>query len=272
MHRFHRPIEGETGYVPQDEKAVKANMSSLAQIVSCMTKVSRETMADVDSWYQTAAPATPLTPYPESEVLPTGLTASHLKYLAKYLSPSYLSASNLERLAGQFVEGSEVVMHNFLNTELVSRVKAELETEDAKYSQFEGRIADQDFGERSGWTLKGPASKHRYLSLNSKKGLKASTPVLQSILTELYPSPAFRAWLQVISSLVVLAYTVEARRFRKGLDYTLAHGEPKDAQPRLDGTLGLSWWATEAQEQGENENDETDIGGWEVSYRGMQGN
>jgi hypothetical protein len=202
--------------------------------------------------------------------LPTGLTASHLKYLAKFLSPSYLSATNLERLAGQFVEGSEVVMHNFLKIDLATKLKEELQAEDSKYAQFGPRIADQDFGEGQGWTLQGPASKHRYLSLDPEGGASSATPTLHAVLTQLYPSTAFRAWLQVVSSLVVLAHTSEARRFRKGLDYTLAHGEDKDSQPRLDGVLGLTWWGEDKQVEGAEE--KPDVGGWEVSgeNRGLQ--
>ncbi len=210
---------------------------------------------------QTSTPPAPLIPYPESEPMPTGLTASHLKYLSRFLSASYLSASNLERLAGQFVEGSEVVMHNFLNAEVAARVKAELQTADEQYTTCNGRIPPQDFGISDDWELQGPASKHRFLGL-SADAKQTTTPALQSLLTELYPSTAFRAWLQVVSSLVVLSHACEARRFRKGLDYTLASGEGADGQPRLDGTLGLTWWGAYKEQDGE---DEQDVGAWEAS-------
>jgi len=49
---------------------------------------------------------------------------------------------------------------------------------------------------------------------------------------------AFRAWLAIVSNVLPLGYAVEARRFRPGLDYTLATSEEKEA--RLDVVLGLT--------------------------------
>lgn len=54
----------------------------------------------------------------------------------------------------------------------------------------------------------------------------------------LFPSPAFRAWLGIVSSLVPMRHHVEARRFRPGLDYTLATSEENET--RLDVCLGLT--------------------------------
>ena len=207
-------------------------------------------------------------PYPTDVSPPTGLTAAQLKHLSKSLSPSYLNSETLERLAGQFVEGSEVVMHNFLKPEIAKAIKAEVTKVDSEdYAPFvkDGfkLVPSHETGETEEWQLEGPASKHRYLGLNSRATSSTRTPTIKSVLTELYPSPAFRAWLSVVSSLVVLAYRAEARRFRKGLDYTLANGEEREGEPRLDGVLGLTWWAKEETE--EEDDDEQDVGGWEVS-------
>jgi hypothetical protein len=214
-----------------------------------------------------------MTTYPEDVPPPTGLTSANLKHLSKYLAPSYLNATTLERLAGQFVEGSEVVMHNFLKPEIAEKIKQETQTldtteyapytlENEKYSL----IPAQDLGESDAWQLQGPSSKHRYLSLQTGADATSSkTPTLHAVLKDLYPSDAFRAWLSVVSSLVVLAYRVEARRFRKGLDYTLAAGEEREGEPRLDAVLGLTWWRQ--GKETEDEDDEKDVGGWEVSSR-----
>ena len=209
-----------------------------------------------------------MNPYPESEPVPTGLTSAQLKYLSTYLSPSYLVPETLERLAGQFVAGSEVLMHNFLKPDVANAIKAEVtKVDEEDYAPFskDGKtlVTTHDVGESSEWRLEGPASKHRYLSLSAEKQSSVRTPTLSTVLNELYPSPAFRAWLSVVSSLVPLAYRAEARRFRKGLDYTLANGEDKEGDSRLDAVLGLTWWAKEdADDEAE---DEQDVGGWEVS-------
>jgi hypothetical protein len=221
---------------------------------------------------KTSTPAKPMIPYSTDVAPPTGLTAAQLKHLSKYLSPSYLNSETLERLAGQFVEGSEVVMHNFLKPEIAKAIKAEVTKVDADdYAPYtkDGKklVPAHETGESDEWKLEGPASKHRYLGLSVDAQSAARTPTIRSVLTDLYPSPAFRAWLSVVSSLVVLAYRAEARRFRKGLDYTLANGEEREGEPRLDGVLGLTWWAKEETEE-ENE-DEQDVGGWEVCQRSI---
>jgi hypothetical protein len=216
-------------------------------------------------------PAKPLISYPENEAPPSGLTAAHMKHLAKYISPSYLNAETLERLAGQFTESSEVVMHNFLKPEIANAIKAEtikVDTEDyAPFAKDGFRLVpDHATGESDEWTLEGPSSKHRYLSLSHATPTSARTPTIKNVLTDLYPSEAFRAWLGVVSTLVSLAYRTEARRFRRGLDYTLANGEEQEGEPRLDGTLGLTWWAKDDTEDAEVGENEQDVGGWEVNF------
>ncbi len=61
---------------------------------------------------------------------------------------------------------------------------------------------------------------------------------MRGLQDELFTSPAFRAWLAIVSRLMPIRHAVEARRFRPGLDYTLATSEEKEA--RLDVVLGLT--------------------------------
>ena len=51
--------------------------------------------------------------------------------------------------------------------------------------------------------------------------------IMRSLQDELFPSRAFRACLAIVSRLLPLRYAVEARKFRPGLDYTLAMSEDK---------------------------------------------
>ena len=62
--------------------------------------------------------------------------------------------------------------------------------------------------------------------------------IVRSLQDELFPSAAFRAWLAGVSSVLPLSWAAEARRFRPGLDYTLATSEEREA--RLDVVLGLT--------------------------------
>ncbi|WWD06264.1 hypothetical protein V865_004353 [Kwoniella europaea PYCC6329] len=233
---FHRPTKGEDGYEPLDREKLKAELSSLAQI--------------------TAAPTIPFTPYTSEP--PVGLKPSDLTFLADFIAPSYLTVPTLEKLSGQFAEASEIVLHNFLAPAVAAKLKAETESVD-KRDYPNDLIPAQDLGEGDGWVIQGPASKHRYLNLT---GNSTSTPVFQSIHQVLFPSEAFRAWLSVVSSLAPLGRRTEGRRFRKGLDYTLANGEDGKGDARLDVSFGATWWA-DVPSGSDEEETLVDHGGWE---------
>jgi len=192
---------------------------------------------------------------------PAGLSSSHLSFLSKYLGPSYLSASTLEKLCGQFEAASEIVLHNFLATSIAEKLKEEAKRIDIREYPSKAAIVPQDLGEGSGWSLQGPSSKHRYLTLD-RKASDTATPIMQDILTNLLPSEAFRAWLGVVSSLTPMAHRTEARRFRKGLDYTLAAGEERSGEARLDVWLGATWWA-DVPVASDAEEALLEEGGWE---------
>ncbi|WWC57664.1 uncharacterized protein I303_100197 [Kwoniella dejecticola CBS 10117] len=233
---FHRPTKGEEGYEPLDREKLKAELSSLAQI--------------------TAAPSIPFTPYTAEP--PAGLKPSDLSFLADFIAPSYLTVPTLEKLSGQFAEASEIVLHNFLKPSLAAQLKSETQNVD-KRDYPNNLIPSQDLGEGDGWIIQGPASKHRYLNIT---GSSSSTPIFQSIRQVLFTSEAFRAWLSVVSSLAPLGYRAEGRRFRKGLDYTLANGEDGKGEARLDVSLGATWWA-DVPSGSDEEETLVDHGGWE---------
>jgi prolyl 3-hydroxylase /prolyl 3,4-dihydroxylase len=104
---------------------------------------------------------------------------------------------------------------------------------------------------------------------------------MRKLQDEFFPSEAFRAWLAVVSRLLPLGYAAEARRFRPGLDYTLATSE--EMETRLDVCLELTpeiVGQEEAQIKGkgkgkEEEQEEPEEtawqsgkwGGWEVRFR-----
>lgn len=134
------------------------------------------------------------------------------------------------------------------------------------------------------WQVKGPPHKWRYCTLAPQPpGGKREAVVPRSAQTsvdgivrclqdELFPSHAFRAWLAHVSSVLPMRHAVEARRFRPGLDYTLATSEEREA--RLDVVLGLTpEVGADAGAGGKEREDEDEVkgwqsgewGGWEVS-------
>lgn len=151
------------------------------------------------------------------------------------------------------------MLHNFLHPDLAARIKAETQAADKRDYTDPLVMPDQKTGEGDGWVIQGPTSKHRYMSLSAPT---TSTPSLSTVLKELLPSEAFRAWLSVVSSLAPLGHRTEARRFRRGLDYTLAAGEGSASEARLDVWLGATWWA-DVEAGTDEEETLVENGGWD---------
>jgi hypothetical protein len=133
------------------------------------------------------------------------------------------------------------------------------------------------FSPNSNWTIRGPPHKWRYCTLSPKPQhkLEAVTPrsahvssdeIMRSLQDELFPSDAFRAWLAIVAGLVPVGWICEARRFRPGLDYTLATSEAIEA--RLDVVLGLTPEVFDTKGSRGHSKDTnwrgSEWGGWEV--------
>ena len=187
----------------------------------------------------------------------------------------------MQTLASRFIQESSLELHSFLNNPLAAALEyrlRDLDTRDGLGQNRVGIIPSHTVGASAGWSIKGPPHRWRYCTLKPPEdGVKvaasprAHTPsvdeIMRSLQDELFPSPAFRAWLAIVSRLLPLRYAVEARRFRPGLDYTLATSEDKEA--RLDVILGLV-----PPEKGREQSTDSDsmeesklaqVGGWDVS-------
>jgi hypothetical protein len=193
----------------------------------------------------------------------------------------------MNALAARFVEESSLELHSFLCTKLADKLENglhEVDAADGLDQDRKGRIPPHNAGMSSGaWTIKSPPHKWRYCVLKphvygppeeftSQVKQSSSDETVRSLQDELFPSNAFRAWLSIVSRLLPLKYAVEGRRFRPGLDYTLATSEEKEA--RLDVVLGLTPdVGTNAKgEANEMDGEEEprgwqagEWGGWEVS-------
>lgn len=235
------------------------------------------------------------TPYPEplSLPLPTVPSSSDLAYLSKYLNSAYTSPKIIGHLRSQFVETSHLVLSDFLSptiaTELESLVKAkDLEVEKGRRGvevngQKVNLIPAHSTGESSeqGWTVVGPPHLQRYLSLSSTAPSSTAAERLETLLREiqsLFQSNAFAALLACLTSLLPVAHTTNIRRFRPGLDYTLARGEPageaedgegEGPQAKLDVGLYLTPKQEKEEDQGIWEGGEA--GAWDIWLVGDEG-
>ena len=220
-------------------------------------------------------------PYPSAGEPPlpgSSLAHDHIAFLSRFVNPVYLEPRTIRALAARFVEESSLELHAFLCAPIAAALEAALRAADAQDGLGAARagcIPPHDSGTASGaWTLKGPPHKWRYCVLQPVPDTAGPEEIVRRLQDELFPSAAFRAWMATVSSLVPLGYAVEARRFRPGLDYTLATSEEKEA--RLDVVLGLTPGVEGAEAGGKGKGKESaaevaargweagEWGGWEV--------
>lgn len=257
---FHAAQPGEDGY---EGEAVQPLPSSREQLVSgpvghgtdclreglivCLT-VQASTSTDFKSYSESEAP------HPDSP-----LTSDQITFLSEFLNPAYLQQRTIKALASRFLAESSLELYDFLSHPIAEKLDSGLRQLDERDGLGKGRpssIPPHTAGTGSGWRLKGPPHKWRYNVLDpptpggpstavSPRAAQPPHALIRSLQDELFPAPAFRAWLAAISSLLPLRYTVEARRFCPGLGYTLATSEEKEA--RLDVVLGLTPQVKDAQ-------------------------
>lgn len=278
---FHKPIEGEEGYEGSERFKPKSSLQQLVRRSGiCLTCVS-------DSTPQYATTLSAATPYPEllPLPLPTIPSAAELAYLKPLVNPAYLTPKVVSHLRTQFCESSHLVLADFLAPSLASEIEALIRARDAEMEndrrgvQVGGSITNKipphtaGESEADGWTVVGPPHLQRYLSLSPTSS--SSTDRLCTLLRQVHDlvtSPAFAALLASLTSLLPTAYTTAVRRFRPGLDYTLARGESatdESASAKLDVGLGLT---PKLEKQEEREIWESgDVGGWDIWLANEEG-
>lgn len=186
------------------------------------------------------------------------LSFAHTSFLMRYLNPAYLQLRTMKTIMAKFVNESNLQLRDFLVIGLAAALEKGLSeadvTDGLDGTSRGGKILSHGLGVppssvASTWTVKGPPHKWRYCTLAQEHDVSASSSSsttarakAESILCELqdtlFPSTAFRAWLTIVTKLIPLSCAVEARRFRPGLDYTLATSD--EGESRLDIVLGLT--------------------------------
>ncbi|EIN10953.1 hypothetical protein PUNSTDRAFT_85412 [Punctularia strigosozonata HHB-11173 SS5] len=260
---FHAAQPGEEDYVPEPAPELKSSREQLAS-----SSIDHTPYADTND-----------PPLPDATLPP-----EHTSFLREFLNPVYLQPRTMRALAGRFVEESSLELHSFLSESLAARLLSGLRDADADagldQGQRQGRIPLHTAGLSGDWEITGPPHKWRYCTLRPKVPGSSSavvepraantstTEIIRSLQDELFKSEAFRAWLATVSQMVPLSFAAQARRFRPGLDYTLATSNEKEA--RLDVVLGLTpeAQAREAKAKGKKKRTQHKPTGWETGLWG----
>lgn len=243
---YHIPQIGEEGYVKGAEEKWGAN-SSLMQLQGNPDRYDfpQEKLLIVEATSE---------PSGEKE-----LEEADLDFLLKYMAPTYLTPDTLEQVSERFLDLSSVTLDGLLSEKYSDRMKAYIKAQEA--SPLPATSAEIENGS---WRVAKPPHKHRFVykqpSVESDAKTNGSTAMdpITELLEVFLASPQFRKWLQIATECEVENYDILARRFRKGLDYSLATSN--NGQPRLELSLGLTptpgWGADEEEaddEAGEEE-------------------
>lgn len=245
---FHRPQPEEEGYDEADEKREEQERKDHASAEGLLSK-------EFDAEF---------TPYSDSLDAPlpgSDLSAEDRKFLAFFLNPLYLQRPNQAALFDRFGDDSHILLADFLNKDFASALEKALKATDGRdqlrWWELDGgrekaSVPSHSTGVEGAWTIQGPPHRQRFLALGEASTPAKENPALpassasemetdaliEALKGKLLPSPAFRHFLANISQLVPIgARPVQARRFRPGLDYTLARS---DEEAVLDVVLDLT--------------------------------
>ncbi|CAM9184190.1 unnamed protein product [Laminaria digitata] len=167
--------------------------------------------------------------------------AQGLKELAEWVNPEYLAPSMAEQCAAAFTEnGSTIQLHRFLKDDIAEKIVDAAIAADRADGLGYMEASPFDAGVRGGWRKAGPPHRQRMLRLSATDpgtivflgftdgdGPEEKDDEIGALLRELrdklFRGQAFRAFLQkMLGDASVVASRRQARRFRPGLDYTLA--------------------------------------------------
>eukprot|EP00798_Chlamydomonas_sp_ICE-L_P021076 gene21076-27957_t len=177
---------------------------------------------------------------PPCSLANTDVSDDDLALLIKYVNPTYLSEDGWPKLQAKFEEDGSIQLHNFLKKSLADRILAAATKDDDKDGLGGGKAPKYEAGLRDGWTVQGPPHKQRYVKYEgdaSGAGSSSVGPLLQQVREELFTSAAFARLLRKFTTINLIGQHSEVRRFRPGLDYTVAHYGILTKDPRLDVVL-----------------------------------
>ena len=237
---FHIPQIGEDGYVKGAEEEQVKN-SGLMQL---------EGNPD-----QYDIPRISLTSIDKAQATEAEFNQQDLDFLLKYITPTYLVPDTLERMAEHFDENSSVILPAILAPKFAKRLKEYVLAQEKIAMSEKSAVVEK----KTQWKVAKPPHKLRFLyqqpaGADELRSSQEESPITE-LLDVLFPSRQFRQWLQLATKCTIESHHVIARRFRRGMDYTLATGY--DGKPRLELNLGLTptpgWGDEEEVDEGDDD-------------------
>ena len=231
--------------------------------------------------------------YPDNVKNVKHMSESDKAYLGQYLDETYLKPEAMDEIRDLFEKESSVQLQNFFKSTWIDKLsKAMNETlEPSALIADNGDITMQDprfyrHGVSETWKLVGPAHKQRFLEYEGTSNANADADNLTSVgeilahlRQKVLESAPFYRFLNSLTGLgLPTARRGRIRRFRPGLDYTVAHHGLLTEQSTLDATIcfvlppahsqeGLKTAVAESKEEEEEEEEDIwesgEVGGFE---------
>jgi Rps23 Pro-64 3,4-dihydroxylase Tpa1-like proline 4-hydroxylase len=192
-------------------------------------------------------------PGPEAE-----LTPADLALLKEWVNPAYLEESAAAKVRARFEAEGSVQLRAFLRADRAAAIAAATAEADAAARLGGGRLPAHGDGAGGGWAPVGPAHMQRYMRWEGSAVKDANTGtaaadesapgaaeaaaaghLLAAVASDLFASAAFARLVRRLTTLALLGRRAEVRRFRPGLDYTVAHFGCLTPEPRLDCVLSF---------------------------------
>ncbi|KAF8440622.1 Oxoglutarate and iron-dependent oxygenase degradation C-term-domain-containing protein [Terfezia claveryi] len=262
---FHIPQEGEEGYIEGEEERL-VEKSSLQQLQSQSDKY--DLPQPKMKYYDTVDAENDTKMAGNDSGDDEGFSEADCEFLLKYISPTYLTPDTLEAISEELSANFSIQLTNFLSKKYAAKVKAYLEARDGSKEDTKEKQ------EAEGWKVAVPPHKQRFLYLqNTSRGVKEvgkgkgkqeaseENPILD-LISQLFPSKPFRKLLYLATGMKLSSHDLLARRFRRGLDYTLATdwepdpSKPEEGDVKIEVCLGLTvskGWDVEGEEEIEEE-------------------
>ncbi|KAF1996813.1 Fe II 2-oxoglutarate-dependent dioxygenase-like protein [Amniculicola lignicola CBS 123094] len=251
---FHIPQEGEEGYEEGLEEKL-AEKSSLAQLQGGKADQFDEPQQHWEknpNWNE------------EEDEEDDELTADQIDFLIKYMNPSYLTPDTVEELAGMFSDESSLRLAEFLSDKFSAKLRGYLEAKDHEQNPT---LEPNPCYKSSKVGIARPPHKHRYLYREAVQPLPTTpypevepmTPY-DDLIDILFPHPAFSKWIGLVTGITLTKSNIFARRFRRGVDYTLATAYEEE-DPQLEVCLNITPTKGWGDEEDDGDEDMTEGNG-----------
>jgi hypothetical protein len=164
----------------------------------------------------------------EQELEEMKISQSDMNILKQYVNAEYLRPANMLKIRNNFIEDSSIQLRDFLNEDIEKLISEASHQTDAADQLGESQIPKYTAGVTKRWACIGPPHKHRYLRYNesvdrANAGSEDVGALLSDIRQQLFRSAVFHRYLYQLTNIRVTEHRDEIRRFRPGLDYTVAH-------------------------------------------------